>query len=112
MPQKLSEIAIKMAKAILQKKDASPEAVSTAMQVVHIAWNYADEEDYKDEPGCIHGLQEINGMIPQIKKELITDNAEDLVERLIKFKKKNYRNDKRTIFFCRYENGNVRVTGR
>ena len=112
MPQKLSEIAIKMAKAILQKKDASPDAVSTALKVVHIAWNYADEEDYKDEPGYIYGLQEVNGMMGPIKKELITDNAEDLVERLIKFKKKNYRNDKRTIFSCTYENGNVRVIGR
>ncbi|NCC62363.1 MAG: hypothetical protein EOM12_15800 [Verrucomicrobiae bacterium] len=112
MPQKLSEIAIKMAKAILQKEDASPEAVSTALQVVHIAWNYADEEDYKDEPGCIHGLQEVNGMMPPIKKELITDYAEDLIEIPIKFKKKNYRNDKRTIFSCTYENGSVRVTGR
>jgi hypothetical protein len=112
VPQKLSEIAIKMAKAILQKKDASPDAVSTALQVVHIAWNYADEEDYKNEPGYIYGLQEVNGLMGPIKKELITDNAEDLVERLIKFKKNNYRNDKRTIFSCTYENGNVRVTGR
>ena len=112
MPQKLSEIAIKMAKAVLQKKDASPEAISTALQVVHIAWNYADEEDYRDEPGYTHGLQEINEMMAPIKKELVTDNAEDLVERLIKFKKKSFRNDKRTIFSCPYENGNVRVTGR
>ena len=112
MPQKLSEIAIKMAKAILQKKDASPEAVSTALQVVHIAWNYADEEDYKDEPGSIHGLQEVNRMMTPIKRELVTDNAEDLVERLIEFKKINYRNDKRTMFSCTYENGNVRVRGR
>ena len=101
-----------MVKAVLKKKDASPEAVSTALQLVHIAWNYADEEDYKDEPGYIHGMQEVNGMIPLVKSELITDNAEDLVERLIKLKQKNYKHDKRTIFSCAYENGNVTVTGR
>jgi len=55
-----------MAKAILQKKDASPEAVSAALQAVHIAWNDADEEDYKEEPGYIHGLQEVDGMIAPI----------------------------------------------
>jgi hypothetical protein len=112
VPKKLSEIAIKMAKTILQNKDASPEAISTALQVVHIAWNYAGEEDYKDEPGYINGLQEVNRMVAPLKMEFITDNAEALVERLIKFKEKNYRNDKRAIFSCAYENGNVRVTGR
>ena len=86
-----------MAKAILQKKDASPEAVSAALQAVHIAWNDADEEDYKEEPGYIHGLQEVDGMIAPIKKALITDNENDLVES-IKCKKKNYRTDKRSIF--------------
>jgi hypothetical protein len=112
MPKKLSEIAIRMAKTILQGRNASPEAISTALQVVHIAWNYADEEDYKDEPGYIYGLQEVDRMIVPIKKEFIAGNAEALVDRLMKFKKKNYRNDKRVLFSCTYENGNVKVTGR
>ncbi len=101
-----------MAESILKKKNASSEAVSTALLVVHIAWNYADEEDYKDELGYIHGLQEINQMIAPIKKEFIIDDAEGLVDRLMKYKEKYYKNDKRVIFSCAYENGKVRCIGR
>lgn len=111
MPTKLSEIAIKMAKSILHKKDASPEAVSIALQIFHIAWNYADE-DYKDEPGYIQGIEEINALMSPIRREFITDDAESLIGRLMEYKQKHYKNDTRTIFSCEYKNGSVRVAGR
>lgn len=111
VPKKLSEIVKKMATIILRKKDASDEAISIALQMTHIAWNYADEE-YRDEPGYIQGIQELNQLIPPVKKEFITDNAESLIDTLMKYKKKHHRGDKRAIFFCEYKGGNVKVTWR
>jgi uncharacterized protein YcbK (DUF882 family) len=111
VPKKLSEIAKKMATSILRKKDASAEAISIALQMTHIAWNYADEE-YKDEPGYVQGIQELNKLMRPIKKEFIMDDAESLIDTLMKYKKKHHQSDKRAIFFCEYRDGNVKVTWR
>jgi hypothetical protein len=109
--KKLSEIAKKMATSLLRKKDASSEAVSIALQMTHIAWNFADE-DCMDDPGYIQGIQEINKLMPPVKKEFITDDVKKLIGRLVEYKKKHHPSDKRTIFSCEYKDGNVKVTWR
>lgn len=97
-----------MAESILKKKNASPEAISVALQLTHIAWNYADE-DYRNEPGYIYELQEIETIIPSIKEEFVIQNCEELVEKLIEYKQRYFSSDKRTIFSCKYEKGNVKI---
>jgi hypothetical protein len=109
--KKLSEITKKMAESILKKKNASPEAISLALELTHIAWNYADE-DYRDEPGYIYGLQQIEKTMPLVGEEFVIQDCEELAERLIKYKRRYFPDDKRTIFSCRYEKGNVKVTWR
>jgi hypothetical protein len=111
VPKKLSEIAKKMAMTVLGNKNASPDAISIALQITHIAWNYADE-DYKDEPGYIYGIQDINKLILPVKKEFVIQDVEQLIERLMEYKRKHFPNDKRTIFSCKHEKGNVKVTWR
>jgi hypothetical protein len=109
MPKKLSAIAKKMAASVLQGKDPSPEAVAVALRMVHLAWNFADE-DYDDEPGYRFGLRETEQAIAAVKHEFIEGDAQSLVEMLMKHKRKHYPKDKRAIFSCEYQNGNVRVT--
>jgi ABC-type Zn uptake system ZnuABC Zn-binding protein ZnuA len=111
MTKKLSDIAKKMAASILRRKNASPEAVSIALQMVHIAWNYAGE-DYREEPGYIHGIQEIEKSILSVKEEFVMDDLEKLIERLMKHKSDHYPNDQRVIFSCGYQDGNVKVLWR
>jgi hypothetical protein len=45
-----------------------------------------------------------------VKHEFIEGDAQSLVEMLMKHKRKHYPKDKRAIFSCEYQNGNVRVT--
>ena len=111
MAKKLSDIAKKMATSVLRRKDASPEAVSIALQMTHIAWNYADE-DYREEPGYIQGIQEIEKSILPVKEEFVMDDMEKLIERLMKHKRDHYPNDQRVIFSCDYQDGNVKVLWR
>ena len=111
MAKKLSDIAKKMATSVLRRKNASPEAVSIALQMTHIAWNYAGE-DYREEPGYIQGIQEIEKSILPVKEEFVMDDIEKLVERLMKHKRDHYQNDQRVIFSCEYQNGNVKVLWR
>jgi len=111
MAKKLSDIAKKMATSVLRRKNASPEAVSIALQMTHIAWNYADE-DYREEPGYIQGIQEIEKSILPVKEEFVMDDMEKLIERLMKYKRDHYPNDQRVIFSCEYQDGNVKVLWR
>jgi hypothetical protein len=107
MSRKLSDIAKKMATGVLRRKNASPEAVSITLQMTHIAWNYTDE-DYREEPGCIQGVQEIEKSILPVKEEFVTDD----IKKLMKHKSDHYPNDQRAIFSCEYQDGNVKVLWR
>lgn len=100
-----------MADSILRNKNASPQAVSVALQITHIAWNFAHEE-YKEEPGYIYGINEIQELMSSVKDEFVMQNAEELSEKLMKYKQKHFPNDKRSIFTCEYVKGNVKVTWR
>jgi hypothetical protein len=60
--KKLSGIVKEMAQQILCRKDSSQEAIGVAINIVHIAWNFAHEE-YKDEPGYTFGIKEIKERI-------------------------------------------------
>jgi hypothetical protein len=109
--KKLSGIVKEMAQQILCRKDSSLEAIGVAIKIVHIAWNFAHEE-YKDEPGYTFGIKEIQERIGSVKNELISDNVEGMAEKLMAYKLKNYRTDKRIIFICEFKNRNVRVSWR
>ena len=109
--EKLSSIVEKMATSVLRNKDASPKAVTLALEMTHIAWNFADE-DYREEPGYIHGIQEMGKSMSLLKKEFIDNDPEKLIEMLIKIKREDYPNDKRTIFSVEYRDGNVKINWR
>ena len=97
-----------MAESTLMK-NASPEAISVALQLVHIAWNYAGE-DCRNEHGYIYGLQEIEKIIHPIYNEFAINNCEKIVENLIEYKQKYFSSDRRIIYSCEYEKGNVKIT--
>ena len=50
------------------------------------ALNYADE-DCREEPGYIQGIQEIEKSILPVKEEFVMDDMEKLIERLMKHKR-------------------------
>ena len=109
--KKLSEIAKELAKVILRKRNASPEAVGLALKLVQLAWNLA-HDDYKEEPAYTYGIEEIQRLLSPVAKELMSENAEYLTEVLMKYKLKHYASDRRLIFSCKLDNGSVKVIWR
>jgi len=105
----LSNIVIEMAKQILGKNNPSPAAIDVAVNMVHIAWNFAHEK-YKDEPGYMFSVKEVQERMGSANNELISENAAEMTKILMLYKLKNYPNDKRNIVLCDFKNGEVRVT--
>jgi hypothetical protein len=105
----LSNIVIEMAQQILCKSDSSPSAIDVAVNIVHIAWNFAHKK-YKDEPGYIFSVKEIQERIGSAKNELISEDVEKMTKILMIYKLENYPNDRRNIILCEIKNGNICVT--
>ena len=105
----LSNIVIEMAQQILCKKDSSPVAIDVAANIAHIAWNFAHEK-YKDEPGYIFSVKELQERIGSANNELISEDVEKMTKILMIYKLKNHPNDRRNIVLCEVKNGNVCVT--
>ncbi len=105
----LSNIVIEMAQQILCKKNPSPGAIDVAVHTVHIAWNFAHRK-YKDEPGYMVSVKEVQELMGSANNELISENAEEMTKILMLYKLENYPNDKRNIVLCDVKDGEVRVT--
>jgi hypothetical protein len=105
----LSNIVIEMAQQILCNKNPSPTAIDIAVNIVHIAWNFAHEK-YKDEPGYIFSVKEIQERMGSANNELISEDVEKMTKTLMLYKLKNYPKDKRNIVLCNVKNGEVCVT--
>jgi hypothetical protein len=108
MKKNLSDIVIKMANQIICEKNPSPTAIGIAVNIVHIAWNFA-HQNYKEEPGYIFSVKEIQEQISSTNNDLISDDAEKMTKLLMLYKLKNYPNDKRNIVVCEIKNGDVCV---
>jgi hypothetical protein len=106
--KKLTDIVIKMAQQILNEKNPSPIAIGIAVNIVHIAWNFA-HKNYKDEPGYIFSVKEVQEQISSTNNDLISDDAEKMTKLLMLYKLENYPNDKRNIVICEVKNGEVCV---
>ena len=104
----LSNIVLEMAQQILCKNNSSPAAIDVAVNIVHIAWNFAHEK-YKDEPGYNFSVKEIQERIGSANNELISEDAEEMTKILMLYKLKKYPNDRRNIVLCEVKNGDVRV---
>jgi len=107
--KKLSNIVIEMAQQILGKKNPSSAAIDVAVNMVHIAWNFAHEK-YQDEPGYIFSVKEIQERMGSANNELISEDAEEMTKILMLYKLKKYPNDRRNIVLCEVKNGDVCVT--
>ena len=94
---KMDAIVKEMAQQILLRDNSSRNAIDVAINIVHIAWNFAGE-DKDDDPGYIYGIKEMNERIVSVKNEFISDNVEGLTEKIMRYKLKKYTNDKRIIF--------------
>lgn len=105
----LSNIIKEMVQQILCKKDSSQAAIDIAVNIAHIAWNFAHEK-YKDDPGYIFSVKEIQKRIGSVNSELISEDVEKMTKILMIYKLKNYPNDRRNIVICEVKNGNVCVT--
>lgn len=105
----LSNIVIEMAQQILSKKNCSPESIDIAVNIVHVAWNFSHEK-YKDDPGYIFSVREVQERIGSENNELISNDVENMTKILMNYKLKKYPNDRRNIIICEFKNGNVSVT--
>ena len=61
----MSAIVKEMAQQILLRDNSSREAIDVAINIVHIAWNFAHEE--KDEPSYTYGIKEMQERIDSVK---------------------------------------------
>ena len=105
----LSNIVIEMTQQILCKRYSSPSAIDVAANIIHIAWNFAHKK-YKDEPGYIFSVKEIQERISSANNGLISEDVDKMTKILMLYKLENYPNDKRNIILCEVKNGNVSVT--
>ncbi len=105
----LGNIVIEMAKQILSEKNHSPVTLDIAVNIVHIAWNFA-HKNYNDEPGYMHSVKEIQGRISSANNELISDDVGEMTKILMIYKLKTYPKDKRNIVICEVKNGDICVT--
>jgi len=103
MTRKLSEIILDMAMQCLKhKKYAHSEVVHPLVFLAHVAWNRDTKSpDYLEEVY----RKELNKFpVPKhiMKRQLISRNWDDILERMIKYKKDHFPEDKRIITVCGY----------
>ncbi len=108
MKKPISNIAKEMALSVLNN-NVSNDGFSLVLQFVHLAWNLADEKEFKEEPAYIYGIKEFQGKLPSLQDEFIIKDVEKLVEKLMRYKLKHFPDDKRTIASCKNEDGKVKV---
>ena len=108
MIKPISNIAKEMALSVLNE-NVSNNGFSLALQFVHLAWNLADEEEFKEEPAYIYGIKEFQEQLPSVQDEFIIKDVEKLIAQLIRYKIKHFPDDKRTIASCKNEDGKVKV---
>ena len=109
--RKLSDILIEIAmQGLKSPKDGHSEVIHALMFLAHVAWTR--ETKSQDYLGETYEEQLEKFPIPKAKlrKELISNDWEDILQRMIDYKRVRFPDDKRVITLCGYTpRGTLRV---
>ena len=109
-PHKMSEITKEMAERLLRNPGAVPssEAAAVTLMFANFAWNEA--------VGLVHARkgyrsawEPIEAENPALWNELKSNDADTMIDELIRFKKEHYPDDQRRILTCGLVDGKLRV---
>lgn len=104
MQRKLSEIIIEIAmQGLMSKKYAHSEVMHILMFLAHIASNCdTKSSDYVPNDQYIGFLNQFHLPVSNIRKELISDDWETIINRMIDYKREHFPDDRRIITVCEY----------
>ena len=110
VPKKLSAIIKELAESIMRNPRAGPssEAAHMGLLLAHVAWNRAlgqplPETQYRPI------LEEFEQSNPELWNELVDNDVERMIDRLMALKEARYPKDDRVIKVCGMRAGNVHV---
>ena len=105
---KMSEIVIKLATLLIRSPngESSSEAYAAALFLTHIGWNKELGHNIDNYKEFLVMLEKKN---PKFLSELLSKDADDLIETIRQAKKKLYPTDRRAILTCSLPGGKVRV---
>jgi hypothetical protein len=102
--KKLSEIIIEIAmQGLRNKKYAHSEHVHALMFLAHVAWNRDTKSPYYLTGDELAGkLKSFPINKKTIARELISEDWEKILEKMLAYKKKHHTDDSRVITLCGY----------
>lgn len=104
MSRKLSEIIIEISMLGLKdEKFCHSEVMHILFFLAHIAWNRDTKTlDYYSKGEYLKHIKKFKISKTKIKRELISDNWEVIISKMLKYKRDNYPKDKRIITVLGY----------
>lgn len=102
--RKLSDIIIEIAKiGLTDEKYFDSELMHTLMFLAHVAWNRDTQDpNYLKEDKLSKNINELPHDKHKIQRELISDNWEEILLKMLKYKREHFAEDKRKITVCAY----------
>ena len=109
-PRKLSEIMQEMSERLLRNPDGAPssEAVHVAIMFANIAWNETVGLGHARK-GYRSAWEMIEAENPEMWSEFNSNDVDAMIDELVEYKQKHFRNDQRRILTCGIPDGKVRV---
>ena len=104
MQRKLSEIIIEIAmQGLVSQKYAHSEAMHALMFLAYVAWNRdTKSSDYVPKDQYIGFRSQFHLPKSKIRKELVSDDWETIINRMIVYKREHFPDDRRIITVCEY----------
>ena len=109
-PRKMSEIMKEMSERLPRNPDGAPssEAVHVALFFANVAWNECVGLDHARE-GYRNVWETIEAENPALWNEFKSNDTDAMIDELVEYKQKHFRNDQRRILTCGIPDGKVRV---
>ncbi len=109
-PRKMSEIMKEMAQILLRqlRKVPSSEAAHVALLFANIAWNECVGLNRARE-GYRNVWEVIEAENPELWNEFKSNDINEMIDELVRYKKDHYPDDRRRILICGMREANVHV---
>src|SRR3990172_5227041 len=109
-PHKMSKIMKEMSERLLRNPGGVPssEAVHVAIMFANIAWNETVGLGHARK-GYRSAWEMIEAENPEMWSEFNSNDVDAMIDELVEYKQKHFRNDQRRILTCGIPDGKVRV---